>query len=168
MYLPNNCCTRCPLLLFVSMVVHDTSPKPFSFQPLAAATRFLQPFTAVARVFLQMTTFNVETPSSFRTFHHAVPSPSFPSWQLSLTENPSSKCDPLSLPTRVLGVILRKEALKPCRNSLFTFFITDSTVSILSLNSLIFEPPGYKRGTIHSTLRHSFVLRIAAFSPTSI
>ena len=61
------------------MVVHDTSPKPFSFQPLAAATRFLQPFTAVARVFLQMTTFNVETPSSFRTFHHAVPSPSFPS-----------------------------------------------------------------------------------------
>ena len=30
-YLLNNCCTRCPLLLFVSMVVHDTSPKPFSF-----------------------------------------------------------------------------------------------------------------------------------------
>ena len=56
---------------------------------------------------------------------------------------------PLSLPTWVLGVTLRKEALKPCRNSLFTTFITDSTVSILSLNFLIFEPPGYKRWISH-------------------
>ena len=60
----HNFCTSCPISFFVSMVVHDTSPKPFSFQPLAAATRFLQPFNAVARVLLQMTTFNVETPTS--------------------------------------------------------------------------------------------------------
>ena len=54
------------------MVVHATSPKPFPL-PLARA--------AVAP--LQMRNFNVETPSSLWTFHHAVPSPSFSSWELS-------------------------------------------------------------------------------------
>ena len=29
---------------------------------------------------LQMRNLNVKTPSSLWTFHHAVPSPSFPSW----------------------------------------------------------------------------------------
>ena len=62
-------------------------PNLFPFRHLQQPRVYLQLFTAVACVFLQMTTFNVETPSSFRTFHHAVPSPSFPSEKLSLTEN---------------------------------------------------------------------------------
>ena len=69
-YLPN-CCTSChsTLSLFVSMVVHATSPKPFP-----------SPLARVVVAPLQMRNLNVKTPSSFWTFHHAVPSPSFPSW----------------------------------------------------------------------------------------
>ena len=36
---------------------------------------------------LQMRNLNVKTPSSLWTFHHAVPSPSFSTWELSVTEN---------------------------------------------------------------------------------
>ena len=69
-YLPN-CCTSChsTLSLFVSMVVHATSPKPFP-----------SPLARVVVAPLQMRNLNVKTPSSLWTFHHAVPSPSFPSW----------------------------------------------------------------------------------------
>ena len=70
-YLPN-CCTSChsTLSLFVSMVVHATSPKPFP-----------SPLARVVVAPLQMRNLNVKTPSSLWTFHHAVPSPSFPSWE---------------------------------------------------------------------------------------
>ena len=76
-YLPN-CCTSChsTLSLFVSMVVHATSPKPFP-----------SPLARVVVAPLQMRNFNVKTPSSLWTFHHAVPSPSFSTWELSVTEN---------------------------------------------------------------------------------
>ena len=76
-YLPN-CCTSChsTLSLFVSMVVHATSPKPFPSPP-----------ARVVVAPLQMRNFNVKTPSSLWTFHHAVPSPSFSTWELSVTEN---------------------------------------------------------------------------------
>ena len=57
-------------------------PNLSPFSHLQQPRGFLQPFTAVARVFLQMITFNVETPPSYRTFRHAVLSPSFPTWQL--------------------------------------------------------------------------------------
>ena len=60
----------------VSMVVHATSPKPF---PLPLARVVVAP--------LQMRNFNVKTPSSLWTFHHAVPSPSLSTWELSVTEN---------------------------------------------------------------------------------
>ena len=77
-YLPN-CCTSChsTLSLFVSMVVRATSPKPFP-----------SPLARVVVAPLQMRNFNVKTPSSLWTFHHAVPSPSsFSTWELSVTEN---------------------------------------------------------------------------------
>ena len=76
-YLPN-CCTSChsTLSLFVSMVVHATSPKPFPSPP--ARVVVVAP--------LQMRNFNVKTPSSLWTFHHAVPSPSFSTSELSVTE----------------------------------------------------------------------------------
>ena len=76
-YLPN-CCTSChsTLSLFVSMVVHATSPKPFP-----------SPLARVVVAPLQMRNLNVKTPSSLWTFHHAVPSPSFSTWELSVTEN---------------------------------------------------------------------------------
>ena len=69
-YLPN-CCTSChsTLSLFVSMVVHATSPKPFPSPP-----------ARVVVAPLQMRNFNVKTPSSLWTLHHAVPSPSFSTW----------------------------------------------------------------------------------------
>ena len=72
-YLPN-CCTSChsTLSLFVSMVVHATSPKPFPSPP-----------ARVVVAPLQMRNFNVKTPSSLWTFHHAVLSPSFSTWELS-------------------------------------------------------------------------------------
>ena len=76
-YLPN-CCTSChsTLSLFVCMVVHATSPKPFP-----------SPLARVVVAPLQMRNLNVKTPSSLWTFHHAVPSPSFSTWELSVTEN---------------------------------------------------------------------------------
>ena len=76
-YLPN-CCTSChsTLSLFVSMVVHATSPKPFP-----------SPLARVVVAPLQMRNLNVKTPSSLWTLHHAVPSPSFSTWELSVTEN---------------------------------------------------------------------------------
>ena len=58
------------------MVVHATSPKPFP-----------SPLARVVVAPLQMRNFNVKTPSSLWTFHHAVPSPSFSTWELSVTEN---------------------------------------------------------------------------------
>ena len=58
------------------MVVHATSPKPFP-----------SPLARVVVAPLQMRNLNVKTPSSLWTFHHAVPSPSFSTWELSVTEN---------------------------------------------------------------------------------
>ena len=71
-------------------------------------------------------------------------------WELSVTENPSSKCGPLSLPTWVLGVTLRKEALNSYwKSPTFHFYNCLSVCSTLFLNLLIFEPPGYKRRNIY-------------------
>ena len=58
------------------MVLHDTSPKPFFFQPFQQP-RVLQ-HVIVSKPF-------VETPSTHRTFHRAVPSPFF--LEIELTEN---------------------------------------------------------------------------------
>ena len=90
--------------LLLHFLIHGSS----RYSPQNLPTAFLQ----LSRVVLESReTIDVTTPTISWTFRHTVPSPSFPSWQLSLTENPSSKCGPLSLPTWVLGVILRKEAL---------------------------------------------------------
>ena len=59
------------------MVLHDTSHKPFSFR-IAAADRHLS-FERFRKHFSTILLYGL--------IHLAVTSPSFPSWQLSLTEN---------------------------------------------------------------------------------
>ena len=71
------------------MVLHDTSPKPFFFQPFQQP-RVLQ-HVIVSKPF-------VETPSTHRTFHRAVPSPFF--LEIELTEN---QCQSVSRSVFPLG-----------------------------------------------------------------
>ena len=66
---------------------HDTSPKRFFLQQLAAAARFCR-LSPQSRE-----TTDVKTPTIPWTIRHTVPSPFFPSWQLSLTENQCRSVD---------------------------------------------------------------------------
>ena len=91
------------------------TPQTIFFQPLSALCIFSRLCSA------SETMFNT---SSHRTLSPCCSIAFLPIVAIELTENPSSKCDPLSLPTRVLGVILRKEALNSYWKSPTSFFIT--------------------------------------------
>ena len=70
-----------PLFLwFASWCFHDTSPKP-SF------CRVVLQLSRADRSFCRLTNNLLKHLQVFQTLHHAVPSPSFPSEKLSLTEN---------------------------------------------------------------------------------
>ena len=79
------------------MVVHDTPRQTgFSQQPsadLRRAARVTDRFCRLEQQFFETTT-------SFRTFHHAVLSPSFSAWELSVTEN---QCQSVSRSAVPLG-----------------------------------------------------------------
>ena len=68
-----NCCLSCPIFPFCFHGGSCHFPKTLSFAARARCCRT----TADEKHF------NVKTPSSLWPFHHAVPSPSFSTWELS-------------------------------------------------------------------------------------
>ena len=72
----------------------STPETGFCQQPSAALRRADRVTDRLCRLEQQF----FETPTSFRTFHHAVLSPSFPAWELSVTENQSQSVSRSAVP----------------------------------------------------------------------
>ena len=139
MYLPGNCCSRCPILFFDYMVIHDTPHKPTLPQQRCRLSRFV---TAVKRNNLCSNTYN------FSDFSPCCSITFLPNVAIALTENPSSKCVPLSRPTRVLSVIpvtgapiLHGKATTPTHHHSLDSHRKAPTPSP---NQLTYRPPGPK------------------------